>query len=122
VNEEFAMADSAKQHHPTSTTTYFLVFGALLVLTAATVWASTWKVGGWHTPIALAIAVTKATLIVLFFMHALESGRLVHLIIVSAVLWLAILIGLAWTDYSTRGYDRALRGGAARTDSPSSQR
>ena len=105
------MVETTKQHHPTSAGTYLLVFGGLLVLTATTVWVAFAPLGGWHTPIALTIAFTKATLIVLFFMHALESGRLVYLVVLGALLWLAILIGLAWTDYYSRGFDAALRGG-----------
>jgi cytochrome c oxidase subunit 4 len=67
--------------------------------------------GGFHVVAALAIAVTKATLIVLFFMHGLESGRLVHLIILGALLWLFIMLGLTWSDYYTRGVDRRIRTG-----------
>ena len=50
------------------------------------------------------IAVVKASLVVLFFMHALGSPAQTRAVIVVTIFWLvAILLGLTFTDYFTRG-------------------
>jgi cytochrome c oxidase subunit 4 len=51
-----------------------------------------------------AIAVVKASLVVLFFMHALGSPAQTRAVIVVTVFWLVVLLlGLTFTDYFTRG-------------------
>src|SRR5713101_7478247 len=85
--------------HTTPTRTYLLVFAALLILAGVTTWVSFQPLGHWHTPIAVGIAITKATLVVLYFMHAIESDKLVHLVIITALLWLAIMLGGVLSDY-----------------------
>src|SRR6185295_10243229 len=52
---------------------YALVWIVLLALTGLSYWASTLGLAGWEAPVALAIAVVKATLVVWFFMHLLEA-------------------------------------------------
>ena len=52
---------------------------------------------------ALAIAVFKATLVVLFFMHVKYSTRLTWAVVVGSVFWLGILLVLTMSDYLTRG-------------------
>jgi cytochrome c oxidase subunit 4 len=78
---------------------YLVIFGALLVLTGITVWAARHDFGALNTPVAMGIAVGKATLVVLFFMHVKYSGRLTKLVVVSAVVFLAILIVGTLHDY-----------------------
>jgi cytochrome c oxidase subunit 4 len=95
--------------HITPVRTYLMVFAALLVLAAVTTWVSFQPLGHWHTPIAVGIAITKATLVVLYFMHASESDKLVHLVIIAALLWLAIMLGGVLADYLSRDVDRTLR-------------
>jgi len=87
--------------HPTLKI-YFAVFGALMVFTALTVWAAFEHLGIWNTPVALAIAVTKATLVVLFFMHVRYSPRLTAIVISASVLWLVILFVITLSDYLSR--------------------
>jgi cytochrome c oxidase subunit 4 len=89
--------------HPTLGT-YFTIFGALMVLTGLTVWASFQHLGIWNTPVALAIAITKATLVALFFMHLRYSPRLTSLVIGSSLLWLAILFVITMSDYVSRSW------------------
>jgi cytochrome c oxidase subunit 4 len=101
------MAASSK--HVPSPRPYFFVFVGLLVLTGTTVWVAEADLGNWHTPIALAIAAFKATLIVLFFMHALESSKLTWIVIGGAILWLAILLAGTFSDYWTRKLDYQIR-------------
>ena len=82
---------------------YVMIFLALLVGTALTVMAAfvdfPWQL---NTIVAMTIATAKATLVVLYFMHVRYSGRLVSLVIVAALLWLAILFAITFSDYWTR--------------------
>jgi cytochrome c oxidase subunit 4 len=98
----------ASKHVP-SPLPYVLVFVGLLVLTGTTVWVASADLGRWHTTIALTIAVCKAALIVLFFMHGLESSKLTWIVIAGAILWLAIMLGGTYSDYLTRGKDEQIR-------------
>jgi cytochrome c oxidase subunit 4 len=58
--------------------------------------------GPLNAVVALTIASIKATLVVLYFMHVRYSGRLVWLVIVAGLLWLAILFAITFSDYWTR--------------------
>jgi cytochrome c oxidase subunit IV len=88
--------------HVTSVKTYVLIFVALMVLTALTVMAANFDLGWANNVVALTIAVTKAVLVVLFFMHVRYSTRLTALTALAGVFWLAILIGITLSDYLTR--------------------
>ena len=87
--------------HPTLAT-YFAVFAALMALTALTVWAAAQHLGVWNTPVAMAIAVTKATLVILFFMHVRYSPKLTAIVISASLLWLAMLFVITLSDYLSR--------------------
>jgi cytochrome c oxidase subunit 4 len=81
-----------------------MVFLALLVLTAITVGVSRLPIGTeWHMVIGLTIAVAKALLVILFFMHVIYSSRLTWVVALGGLLWLAILIFLTMNDYFARG-------------------
>jgi cytochrome c oxidase subunit 4 len=90
--------------HAVSPGRYLAVFASLVALTLLTVFAARTDLGILNPPVALGIAVVKATLVVLFFMHALDSPRLTRLVIVGAVLWLVILLVLTSLDYVSRGW------------------
>jgi cytochrome c oxidase subunit 4 len=83
---------------------YFLVLGALIALTALTTGVAYIDLGVWNTVVALTIGVSKATLVALFFMHLRWSSHLMRIVLLAALLWLAILIGLTTTDFFTRGW------------------
>ena len=83
---------------------YFRTGIALLVLLAATWIIGYVDLGPFNLIVALAIAITKAIVIALFFMHIKESSRLLHLAAVAGVMWLLILISLTLSDYFTRGW------------------
>lgn len=83
---------------------YIAVFLTLLVLTAVTVYVAFLDLGPLNNIVALTIAVTKGTVVVLYFMHAKYSTRLTKLIIVSGFLWLLILIGFTLSDFVSRGW------------------
>ena len=53
--------------------------------------------------VALTIAVTKALLVILYFMHARYGTRLTWLVVSAGVVWLLILIGFTLSDVLTRG-------------------
>jgi cytochrome c oxidase subunit 4 len=82
---------------------YFTVFGALLVGTFLTVFVAKIDLGVMNDVVALGIAVTKALLVILFFMHVRGSSRLIALTAVGGFLWLAILIGITILNYTTMG-------------------
>ena len=88
----------------TSPRTYGLVTVVLLALTAATVGVTFLPLGPWHIGVSVLIAVAKASLVALFFMHARYSGPLTRLVIVVAIVWLAILILGTMDDYLTRSW------------------
>jgi len=91
-------------HDPTrSLLIYFAVFGALLLGTLGTVFVARIDLGVMNDVVMLAIAVTKAMLVILFFMHVRYGTRLTALTAMGGFLWLAILIALTLTDYMGRG-------------------
>lgn len=89
-------------HHSISATTCLLVFAALVVGTVATVWTASMDLGAFNTPVALAIAVGKATLIILYFMHVLYSKWLTRTVVIGSFFFLLVLFGLTFSDYLTR--------------------
>jgi cytochrome c oxidase subunit 4 len=89
--------------HVVSVVSYVLVYGALLGLTVVTVAAAFLDIGALHTPVAVAVAALKATLVALFFMHVRWSPRLIPLAAIAGVFWLAQLFGGTLSDYLTRG-------------------
>jgi cytochrome c oxidase subunit 4 len=93
------------EHHIVSPKLYAAVLTALLVGTVLTVQAAKVDLGRWNIVLALGIAVTKMTLVVLFFMHGKYSPRRTKLVIVSGFFWLAIMLGLTLADYSTRHHE-----------------
>ncbi|HEY0097414.1 MAG TPA: cytochrome C oxidase subunit IV family protein [Pyrinomonadaceae bacterium] len=91
--------------HIVSKKVYFVIFGALMALTVLTVVAANYDLGSEkiNTIVALAIAVTKAVLVVLYFMHVRYSSRLTWVVVAGGFLWLVIMIGLTLSDYLSRG-------------------
>lgn len=81
---------------------YFAIFGTLLLMTAITVGASFIDLGRLNLIVALSIAVFKATLVALYFMHVRYSDRLTQIVLGAALLWLVILIVGIMHDPLTR--------------------
>jgi cytochrome c oxidase subunit IV len=94
----------SERHPVTGLGTYFAVFSALMGFTALTVWAATLDLGRFNDVVALGIALAKATLVVLFFMHVRHAGRVAKLTVVAGFLWLTILFGITLSDYFSRGF------------------
>lgn len=95
---------SEHEGHVVSVKTYLAVFLALMLLTGITVWAAGQDFGALNTVVALAIAVTKAGLVVMFFMHVKYGTPLVKLAVASAIVWLGLLVVITLSDYRTRGW------------------
>jgi cytochrome c oxidase subunit IV len=102
------------EHHGPTVKMYFAIFFALCVLTVATVLAARFDfapmlgvaMGGFvNNAVALGIACTKASLVILFFMHVKYESKLVGLAVVASVIWLAFLILITISDYLTRTSD-----------------
>ena len=89
--------------------TYYLIFLMLMVLTAVTVGVAFVDLGPMNTVVALTIACTKATVVVLFFMHVKYSTRLTWAVVVGSVFWLGIMLVLTLSDYLTRSWDVVVR-------------
>jgi cytochrome c oxidase subunit IV len=83
---------------------YFIIFTSLMVLTAVTVAVAYVDLGALNTVVALGIAVSKATLVVLYFMHLRYSPNLNKLVVAGSFLWLLIMLGITMTDYWSRGW------------------
>jgi cytochrome c oxidase subunit IV len=84
---------------------YLSIFLALMVGTAVTVFAAFQNFpGSLNVIVAMTIAVAKATLVVLYFMHVRYSARLIWVIVASALFWMGILFALTFSDYWTRGW------------------
>ncbi len=91
--------------HIVSPKIYLLIFAALMLGTGLTVWAAFQNFGKFNIVIALGIATIKATLVVLYFMHARYSPKRTQLVIVCSVFWLAIMLALTLSDYDTRSHE-----------------
>ena len=93
---------------------YLAIFGALMVLTGVTVAVAFVNLGALNFPVAMAIALLKATLVILFFMHVKESSRLTKLIVGTGFFFLLVMFTLTLTDYLSRGwqtYPTMIQGG-----------
>ena len=90
------------EHVITPVKTYVATFGALLILTAITYLVATQDFGSLNTPIALAVAFLKATLVVVYFMGLRYNTPLTKTVAVGGFFWLIILFGITMSDYLTR--------------------
>ena len=103
VQREANGMDTKPHVHVSPMSMYLSVFAALMGLTALTAWVAFQDLGRWNDVVALAIASTKMTLVIVFFMHVKYSTRLTKLVVLSSFLWLLVLLGLTFADYVTRG-------------------
>ena len=96
----------AASHHVVSPVIYVIIGGTLLVLTGVTVWASFLELDIFNPIVALGIAVVKATLVVLFFMHVKYSSKLTKLTVFCGLFTFMALIGMTLADYISRAWGR----------------
>jgi cytochrome c oxidase subunit IV len=84
--------------------TYYIVFVALMLLLVATVVGAYLPLGNLHLLTAMTIAIAKAVLIVLYFMHLRYSNRLTAICAIASFIWLTILILFVMNDYLSRDW------------------
>ncbi len=89
--------------HVSPLSTYLSIFAALMVLSAVTVGAAFVNLGSLNPVVALTIAVIKATLVILFFMHVKYSSKLTKITVMLSFFFVAILFAETFMDYATRG-------------------
>jgi cytochrome c oxidase subunit IV len=96
------MSDPKSAHaHPT-VGLYLVIISSLFVLTVATWLIAFVNLGIFNPVVALTIAVIKATLVILYFMHVRYSSKLTMITVAAGFFWLLILISLSLTDYLSR--------------------
>jgi cytochrome c oxidase subunit IV len=81
---------------------YFTIFAILAALLVVTVAAAEVHLGYFNTPVAMLIALAKAVLIVMFFMHVRYASPLVQVFSAGGFVWLVILFVLTFSDILTR--------------------
>ena len=91
------------KEHIVSPKIYIVVLTALLLGTGVTVWAAYIDLGRWNIVLALTIAVTKMTLVILFFMHVRWSSRLTWVVAGAGFFWLLLLFTVMG-DYISQGW------------------
>jgi len=91
-----------KSGHVVPLKTYGIICAALLVLTFLTYRIAFINLGPLNVVVAIVIACTKATLVVLFFMHAAYAPRRTRLVITAGIFWMLLLLILTLADYFTR--------------------
>lgn len=101
------MSDHSEQeHHIVSPKIYVAIFASLLVATGLTVAASYVEMYAFNVVVALAIAVAKAMLVVLFFMHVKYSSKLTKLTVFAGFFTFLVLIFMTLADYISRAWGR----------------
>ena len=90
--------------HISSKGLYYTIFLTLIVLTGVTVGIARMDLGALNTPMALAIAGFKATLVILIFMGVKYNTPLTKVVAASGSVWLIILFGITMGDYLTRSW------------------
>lgn len=103
-------AGAEAQSHVTPAWIYVIVYVSLLALTAVTCAVAYVHMGIFNNVVALGVALVKALLVVLFFMHVIRSPRLVPLAAAAGFFWLLLLLAGTLADYFTRA-PSALPGG-----------
>jgi cytochrome c oxidase subunit 4 len=92
------------EHHVVPVRTYVAIFAALMVFTAITVAVAFFDLGALNNVVMISIAVVKATLVVMYFMHVRYSTQLIPMVVVGGVFFLLVLLGITMSDYVTRGW------------------
>ena len=96
------MDTTLEQEEQSSALRYVLVWVGLVILTIATFALFRLDLGPWHLIVALAIAVSKSALVVLFFMHLWDHSGAPRLVLATAMVFVLLLIGLCLADTATR--------------------
>ena len=103
------MSEQEHVEHIVPPGVYATIITSLLILTLLTVYAAYVDMGRYNIVVALGIATLKATLVVLFFMHAKYVPRRTKLVIMAGIFWLALLLFMTLSDYVSRVDYRGVR-------------
>jgi cytochrome c oxidase subunit IV len=90
--------------HILPTRVYYTIFGILMLCTYLTVQIAFLDLGALNAVAALGIAVFKAALVVLYFMHAKYSPKLTRAVVLGSLFWLSLLLVITLSDYLTRAW------------------
>ena len=101
------MSDHSHEHHHSITPVgvYLGVFFGLMFFTALTVFSATRDLGWLNTPIALAIAGCKASIVVWFFMEIRHATSLTRMAVLAAIFWLTLLFIFTFSDFKSRNWE-----------------
>lgn len=96
----------ADHEHGMTKKKYWVIFAWLMILLFLTVFVAYMRINPTLAIIvAMTIAIVKATLVVLYFMHVRFNSKLTWVFVTSGFVWLLIMIGITMTDYATRSWD-----------------
>jgi cytochrome c oxidase subunit 4 len=90
--------------HVSPISLYLTIFFALMIGTALTVAAAFVNLGTFNFPVAMLIAVFKASLVVWYFMHMKYQSHLTKLSLATGLFFLAILLGMMLIDYTSKDF------------------
>ena len=92
------------EHHIVGPKTYAIIFITLLTFTGITVAAAFVNLGILNPIVALAIASTKAVIVILFFMHVYYQSKLVKMTVAAGFFTFLVLITMTLSDYISRAW------------------
>jgi cytochrome c oxidase subunit 4 len=95
----------SEEHHILPVKLYVSIVSCLFILTTVTVLVAFVDLGALNTPLAMAIAILKGTLVVLFFMHVRYNTPLMWIFAAAGFFWFLILLALLMQDYMSRGWE-----------------
>ncbi len=101
-NPSHQSVETHDEHHVVPVSVYIGVFLALIVLTVVTAWVATVDLGAFNFAVAIGIALFKASLVILYFMHVKYSDRLTKMVIGTGLFTLVLLLFITMTDIWTR--------------------
>jgi len=99
-----ANAPAHDPSHQVPMSLYYTIYAILMALLVLTVWVNYLNIGVWALPVALTIAVIKAVLVVIYFMHMRYTGKLMWLWFSVGFVWLGMMIFGILTDVIMRSH------------------
>jgi cytochrome c oxidase subunit 4 len=103
LQSDGAGGGSKEEEHVLPVKTYLKVYGALLVLTFVTVQVSLLDLGDPAIFVAMAVAIVKAALVALYFMHLRYDSGFNRFVFLGSLLFLVIFFVFTLIDLGTRG-------------------
>ena len=92
------------EHHIVPPSVYVMVYVTLLFFTILTIFAADWDMGVFNPIVALAIASTKAVIVILFFMHVKYQSNLIKMTLAAGFFTFLVLITMTLSDYISRAW------------------